>query len=62
MRVELDRLQVVIVDELGRRRGEVVAIDPRLATLADLLVDFVAGGGKRLRPEFLWCGWRAAGG
>ena len=62
MRVELDRLQVVIADELGRRRAEVVAIDPRLATLADLLVDFVAGGGKRLRPEFLWCGWRAADG
>jgi geranylgeranyl diphosphate synthase type I len=60
--VELDRLQVVIADELGRRRAEVVAIDPRLATLADLLVDFVAGGGKRLRPEFLWCGWRAADG
>jgi geranylgeranyl diphosphate synthase type I len=60
--VELDRLQAVIADELGRRRAEVVAIDPRLATFADLLVDFVAGGGKRLRPEFLWCGWRAAGG
>jgi geranylgeranyl diphosphate synthase type I len=60
--VELDRLQVVLADELGRRRADVVAVDPRLATLADLLVDFVAAGGKRLRPEFLWCGWRAAGG
>jgi geranylgeranyl diphosphate synthase type I len=62
VRVELDRLQVVIADELGRRRADVVAVDPRLATLADLLVNFVAAGGKRLRPEFLWCGWRAAGG
>src|SRR6478672_1326570 len=39
-----------------------IAVDSRLAPLADLLVDFVASGGKRLRPEFLWCGWRAAGG
>jgi len=62
VRVELDRLQAVIADELGRRRAEMVAIDPRLAALADLLVDFVSGGGKRLRPEFLWCGWRAADG
>jgi geranylgeranyl diphosphate synthase type I len=62
VRVELDRLQVVIAAELGRRRAVVIAVDPRLAALADLLVDFVAGGGKRLRPVFLWCGWRAAGG
>lgn len=39
-----------------------IAIDPRLGWLADLLVDFVSNGGKRLRPEFLWCGWSAAGG
>jgi len=54
-------LQSVITGELARRRAEVVAIDPRLAELTDLLVDFVSGGGKRLRPEFLWCGWTAAG-
>jgi geranylgeranyl diphosphate synthase type I len=62
VRVELDRLHVVIAAELGRRRAEMIAVDSRLAPLADLLVDFVASGGKRLRPEFLWCGWRAAGG
>jgi geranylgeranyl diphosphate synthase type I len=53
------RLQAVITAELGRRRAELVAIDARLAPLADLLVEFVAAGGKRLRPEFLWCGWTA---
>ena len=56
------RLQSVIVAELARRRAEVVEIDGRLAGLVDLLIDFVSGGGKRLRPEFLWCGWLAAGG
>jgi geranylgeranyl diphosphate synthase type I len=62
VRVELDRLQAVIAGELGQRRAEVIAVDPRLTGFVNLLVDFVAGGGKRLRPVFLWCGWRAAGG
>ena len=53
------RLQAVISDELDRRRADVVAIDPRLAGMVDLLVGFVSEGGKRLRPEFLWCGWTA---
>ena len=53
------RLQAVISDELDRRRADVVAIDPRLAGMVDLLVGFVSDGGKRLRPEFLWCGWTA---
>ncbi len=55
-------LHQVIADELARRRTEVLAVDPRLAPDVDLLVEFVAGGGKRLRPEFLWCGWLAGGG
>ncbi|MET0864340.1 MAG: polyprenyl synthetase family protein [Nakamurella sp.] len=54
-----NRLQAVITAELARRRAELIAIDARLTPLADLLVEFVAVGGKRLRPEFLWCGWTA---
>lgn len=61
MPVDPDRLQAVISAELAQRRAEVVAIDGRLAPLADLLIGFVADGGKRLRPEFLFCGWAAAG-
>ncbi len=57
-----DRLQKVLADELARRRGEVLAVDGRLAPSFDLLAAFVLYGGKRLRPEFLWCGWTAAGG
>ncbi len=56
------RLQSVISAELAARRSDVTEIDDRLTGLVDLLVDFVAAGGKRLRPEFLWCGWIAAGG
>jgi geranylgeranyl diphosphate synthase type I len=62
VQVDQQQLQAVIVSELTRRRSDVVAIDPQLAAAADRLVEFVIEGGKRLRPEFLWCGWRAAGG
>lgn len=57
-----DRLQDLLSAELARRRAEVVAVDGRLAPSVDLLTRFVMRGGKRLRPEFLWCGWSAAGG
>ena len=56
-----DRLHAVIVQEMARRRAEVVAIDDRLAPLTDRVIDFVSNGGKRIRPEFLWCGWLCAG-
>lgn len=56
-----DRLHAVIIEEMAVRRAEVVAIDDRLAALADRVIDFVSNGGKRIRPEFLWCGWLAAG-
>jgi hypothetical protein len=55
-------LQAVLGAELAQRRSEVVGIDPRLGDSVDLLIGFVMRGGKRLRPEFLWCGWLAAGG
>ncbi len=57
-----DRLQEVLSAELARRRDEVTAVDDRLATSIDRLTRFVMQGGKRLRPEFVWCGWTAAGG
>jgi len=60
--IDAVRLHEMIAAELARRRAEVVAIDPRLSDPVDLLVQFVSDGGKRLRPEFLWCGWLAGGG
>ncbi len=47
---------------LLRHRDEVAAIDARLLVLVDRLIRFAGTGGKRLRPQFLWWGWRAAGG
>lgn len=41
------------------RRAEVIDVDRRLQPLVDQMVAFVTDGGKRLRPEFLWCGWIA---
>jgi len=60
--IDADRLDTVISAELARRRSEVVAVESGLAVEVDLLVGFVSDGGKRLRPEFLWCGWLAGGG
>ncbi|RIJ76362.1 polyprenyl synthetase family protein [Nakamurella silvestris] len=48
--------------ELAVRRAEVLAIDPRLDTGVDELIRFTMNGGKRLRPQFLVCGWLAGGG
>ncbi len=39
-----------------------LAVDTRLAPSMARLTGFVMEGGKRLRPEFLWCGWSAGGG
>ena len=50
----------VLLRELAHRRGEVAAIDARLLAAIDLLVEHVATGGKRLRPQFLCWGYRAA--
>ncbi len=55
-----DRLQEVLATELAVRRAELLSIDPRLADSVDLLIAFVTEGGKRIRPEFLFCGWSAA--
>jgi geranylgeranyl diphosphate synthase type I len=59
--VDPDRLHDVIRSELALRRAELTAVDPTLAELADLLIGFISEGGKRLRPEFLWCGWISSG-
>ncbi|ACV79531.1 Polyprenyl synthetase [Nakamurella multipartita DSM 44233] len=60
--IDADRLHAVITAELARRRADVAAVDPRLVADVELLVEFVTDGGKRLRPQFLWCGWLAGGG
>lgn len=36
--------------------------DPDVAAAYQLLVDFILGGGKRVRPQLCYWGWRGAGG
>ncbi|MFG1946014.1 polyprenyl synthetase family protein [Nonomuraea sp. NPDC048826] len=36
--------------------------DPDVAAAYQLLVDFILGGGKRIRPQLCYWGWRGAGG
>ncbi len=57
-----DAVDAALAAELAVRRADVAAVDPRLAAVVDRLVEFASQGGKRLRPEFLWWGWRAGGG
>lgn len=54
-------IEEALTSYLHRRRGEAGAVDPSFTQVADVLVDFVLGGGKRLRPRFAWWGWRGAG-
>ncbi|MEO5833010.1 MAG: polyprenyl synthetase family protein [Nakamurella sp.] len=55
-------VNAVLQDVLQQHRHEVAAVDTRLLPLVDRLIRFAGTGGKRLRPQFLWWGWRAAGG
>src|SRR5690606_41869432 len=36
--------------------------DPDVAATYQLLVDFILGGGKRVRPQLCYSGWRGGGG
>jgi geranylgeranyl diphosphate synthase type I len=54
------------VDELLRqflaaREEQLVAIDERLAPIAQAVSTLVLGGGKRMRPAFVYWGYRASG-
>jgi geranylgeranyl diphosphate synthase type I len=56
-------VDTVLTRHLTLRRAEARRISDRFAAdVADCLIDLVRRGGKRLRPAFLWWGWRAGGG
>ncbi|HXV93147.1 MAG TPA: polyprenyl synthetase family protein, partial [Pseudonocardia sp.] len=57
-----ERIEAALSHFLERRRADTAAIDHVFAEAADVLVQFVLGGGKRIRPTFAWWGWRGAGG
>ena len=45
-----ERFEAVLADAVDDARRELLAVDARLAPVADAVVDLVAAGGKRLRP------------
>ncbi|MEE1927129.1 polyprenyl synthetase family protein [Streptomyces sp. TRM 70351] len=56
-------VDAVLGGHLARRLEQAEQISERFAAdVADCVVTLVRRGGKRLRPAFLWWGWRAAGG
>ncbi|HUG85782.1 MAG TPA: polyprenyl synthetase family protein [Euzebya sp.] len=55
-----ERIDAVLVDFLGRRTEELEGLDPALVPVADSVTALVTAGGKRLRPAFVWWGYRAA--
>ncbi|MFI6348182.1 polyprenyl synthetase family protein [Streptomyces sp. NPDC050560] len=58
-----ERVERVLDGFLSERRAAGEALAPAFADeIVERLSLLVLGGGKRLRPAFLWCGWRAAGG
>ncbi|WP_029137055.1 polyprenyl synthetase family protein [Nakamurella lactea] len=57
----LPAVDTALSEFLSARRAELAQMDPRIATAADRIGEFLAGG-KRIRPAFCWWGWRAGGG
>lgn len=57
-----NRVEARLALFLRDRRDLAASIDPAFADAVDVLVEFVLGGGKRIRPTFAWWGWRGAGG
>jgi geranylgeranyl diphosphate synthase type I len=55
------RVQKRLDDFMGAQVPLLDEVSPDLAPLAEALVDLIRGG-KRLRPAFLYWGWRGAGG
>lgn len=56
------RVERVLEHHLAQRKAEGTSLDPVFADeIVERLSGLVLRGGKRLRPAFLWCGWRAAG-
>ncbi|WP_086821693.1 polyprenyl synthetase family protein [Allokutzneria sp. NRRL B-24872] len=57
-----DRIDAELIAFLETHSRNLVEIGPEAAPLAQVLVDFLRAGGKRLRPLLCYWGWRGAGG
>ena len=56
------RVDEVLERFLRARADELADLDPALVPVADAVTALVSAGGKRLRPAFVWWGYRAAAG
>jgi geranylgeranyl diphosphate synthase type I len=56
------RVDDVLRTFLAGRRQDLARIDPAAAPLADEIARLVQAGGRRVRPAFVYWGFRAAGG
>ncbi|HYX80018.1 MAG TPA: polyprenyl synthetase family protein [Actinomycetota bacterium] len=56
------RVDEVLGERLRGWRQELAELDPSAADLVDEIERLIEAGGKRLRPAFLYWGYRAAGG
>jgi geranylgeranyl diphosphate synthase type I len=54
-------VDVQLVEFLQARERELVALDARLAPVVRAVSDLVLSGGKRMRPAFVYWGYRASG-
>lgn len=59
--LDIDALDVLIASEIDSLEAAAPP-DPAFGGFFGELRDFIAAGGKRLRPQFVWWGFRAAGG
>ena len=56
------RVNAVLADVISSHRNRWSGLSPHISTIFDELELLVLGGGKRLRPQFCYLGWTAAGG
>ncbi len=54
------RVDAVLESFLAGRAADLAALDDALVPVADSVTALVRAGGKRLRPAFVWWGYRAA--
>jgi geranylgeranyl diphosphate synthase type I len=52
-------VDALLAEFLGARERELVALDPRLRPVARSITSLVLSGGKRMRPAFVYWGYRA---
>src|SRR5690606_18653821 len=56
----IEPVEALLAAFLAERQDELGGVDPTAAALGDAVCQLVSGGGKRLRPAFVYWGWRAA--